>query len=164
MAEGPRGFLSVSWSSLTRGILLFWAAWFAIAALTNIADLLVASAVLSADWPFASGNYELIATLTNRYPRPAWMVAVLLVGAIGWESAAALLFARAFAAWPQTDAARRLARARAAYAVALALWASFLLIDEVLIAYDMEATHLRLFIAHLVCAAAAHVDPDRSVI
>jgi hypothetical protein len=44
--------------------------------------------------------------------------------------------------------------------VSLGLWAAFLVADEVFIAYPVEATHLRLFIAQLVTLLAVEVLPE----
>jgi hypothetical protein len=149
--------VTISYSTVLRGILLFWAAWFAVVTLTNLADGLVAAGALPAAWPFASGNFALVATVTNRYPRPDWIVPLLMLGVIAWEATAAVLFARACAAW-HTDLSSRRARATAAYAVAIGLWATFLVIDEAFIAYEMENTHFRLFTAHVLCLMATRLD------
>jgi hypothetical protein len=50
--------------------------------------------------------------------------------------------------------------ATAAFVVALALWSAFAIADEVFIAYDVEATHLRLFVAQLVSLLAIYLLPD----
>jgi hypothetical protein len=41
------------------------------------------------------------------------------------------------------------------------LWAAFVLADEVLIAYSVEATHLRLFAAQLLTLLAIVLLPQR---
>jgi hypothetical protein len=40
------------------------------------------------------------------------------------------------------------------------LWSAFLVADEVLIAYPLEGTHLRLFVAHLVTLLAVELLPE----
>ena len=149
--------MTVGYSSIVRGVLLFWAAWFAVVTLTNAADALIAIGALPANWPFASGNYQMIATVTGRYSRPEWIVLPMFGGVIIWEALATAAFARAYAGWSRADGAARVTHARLAYAVALALWGTFLVIDEFFIAYDVESTHLGLFVAHIVCLAATEL-------
>ena len=48
----------------------------------------------------------------------------------------------------------------ALFVVGIALWAGFVLADEVLVAYDVEATHLRLLVAQLVSFLAVHLLPN----
>ena len=47
-----------------------------------------------------------------------------------------------------------------AFTAALLLWAAFLVSDELFIAYALEATHLRLFLAFLVTLLAIVLLPD----
>ena len=47
-----------------------------------------------------------------------------------------------------------------AFVVGVALSAGFVLADEVFVAYDVEATHLRLPVAQLVSRLAIHLLPD----
>jgi len=138
-------------TQIQRLLLLFWGAWFAIVALTNLGDALLALGVVSPDWKFASGNFGLIEQVVSRYPTPGWLTMPLFVGVILWEGLAAVLFLRAAATWSAGDAdAGARAAARTAYAVGIGLFAGFLLVDEFFIAYQMEGSHLRILVAHVV--------------
>ena len=46
-----------------------------------------------------------------------------------------------------------------AITASLLLWGAFLVADEVFIAYPLESTHLRLFIAHLMTLLAIELLP-----
>jgi hypothetical protein len=47
-----------------------------------------------------------------------------------------------------------------AFLVSLALWAAFLLADEICLAYETEATHLRVFMAQLLSCLVLALLPD----
>jgi hypothetical protein len=126
-------------------LLGFWCLYFAIVTLSNLTDLLRSIHVLPADWAWISGNLAFIATSTAKISVPAGLSSVLLAGVIVWQSLASILFWRAL---------RRGDRASMgpAFVVSLSLWATFILLDEILLIFETgaEATHLRLFIAELV--------------
>ena len=126
-------------------LLGFWCLYFAIVTLSNLTDLLRSLHVLPADWAWISGNLAFITTSTAKIGVPAGLSPVLLAGVIVWQSLASLLFWRAL---------RRGDRASMgpAFVVSLSLWATFILLDEILLIFETgaEATHLRLFIAELV--------------
>jgi hypothetical protein len=145
---------------LKRALLVFWAAWLSVVFLTNALDGLKALGLLAGSWPLASGNYRFLGETTARYGGPAWLNGVLFGGVVAWEALAAALFWRA--GWRFRDGGGRgRGDARTAFAAGLGLWAAFLLADEVLIAYAVEATHLRLFAAQLVTLLAVELLPDR---
>jgi hypothetical protein len=143
----------VTLRQIWRAILLFWAIWFAVVTATNLGDAALAAGLLPPWWRFASGNYALIAEVTSRYATPGWMLPPLFAGVIAWEALACALFVRAWRAWA-ADAGLGRDAARLAYGVSLGLWAAFLITDEVFVAFQVAGTHLRLFIAHLVCLIA----------
>ena len=139
-------------------LLGFWGLYFAIVTLSNLTNLLRALHVLPADWAWISGNLAFIATSTAKIGVPAGLSPVLLAGVIVWQSLASLLFWRAL---------RRGDRASMgpAFVVSLSLWATFILLDEILLIFETgaEATHLRLFIAELVSLCvlqAGGIRPD----
>lgn len=132
--------------TLKAGLLLGWAAWLSVIVLTNIIDALKALDLLSDDWSLASGNWELIVQTTAVHDVPRWINAILFAGAIAWQVVATALLWRAF------DRVRRGASptgpsVMAAFTVTLALWFAFVIADEIFIAYTLEPTHWRLFIA-----------------
>lgn len=131
---------------LKRGLLLAWAVWLTVVFFTNLADAAKAAGLLGADWSFASGNYRAVTETTARYRIPAWMNALLFAGVIAWEGLAAILFWRALYLI-KTESAR--SATLAAFTVSLLLWAAFMIADEVFIAYAIEGSHIRLFIAYV---------------
>jgi hypothetical protein len=151
-----RDRLTLGWlgfDRLVRGLSLFWALYFAVVTLSNLTDLLRHLGALSPRWGWVSGNLAFIASSIARVGVPASLAAPLLAGVILWETLCALLFARATA---RPDDPTRLGPA---FSVSLALWATFVLLDEALIIYETgaEATHLRLFTAELATLAVIRV-------
>jgi hypothetical protein len=130
---------------LGPGLLGFWCLYFAIVTLSNLTDLLRSVHLLPADWPWVSGNLAFIATSTAKIGLPAGLSSLLLAGVIVWQSLASVLFWRALR---RGDGAPL----GPAFVVSLSLWATFILLDEILLIFETgaEATHLRLFIAELV--------------
>lgn len=131
---------------LKRALLLFWAVWLTVVFATNFCDALKALKILDADWPFASGNFKFVSDTTARYAFPTAVNGILFAGVLLWEGLAAGLF------WL---AVLRFGRGAApflypAFAAGLMLWAAFAVTDEVMIAYAVEGTHLRLFSAQLL--------------
>jgi hypothetical protein len=143
---------------LKRGLLLFWAAWLSLVLATNVLDAAKALGVLGESWAFASGNYAFLAQTTARYGTPGWINAVLFAGVIVWEGLAAVLFWRAW--WTYRVRGTGRSARLAASAAGLSLWAAFILADEIFIAYAVEATHWRLFIAQLATLLAVELLPD----
>jgi len=135
--------------TLGHGIVIFWGVWLAIVFASNVCDGLVQLRLLPVSWPLASGNFGAISQTTLRYGSPTVVNAVLFLGVIVWEGAATALYLRAALLY---RAARdhALAAIFSAFSASLALWGAFVLADEFLIAYSLEAPHLRLFIAQLL--------------
>lgn len=143
---------------LKRMLLLFWAAWLTVVFAANLADGLKALGLLSETWAFASGNYKFLSETTARYGTPPAVNGVLFAGVIAWEGLAAGLFWRAGLGYRGRLASR--SAVYAAFTASLLLWGAFMLSDEVLIAYPVEGTHLRLFVAHLVTLLAVEMLPE----
>lgn len=143
---------------LKRSLLFFWAAWFTLVFATNLADGARALGLLPEEWAFASGNYRFVTETTARYRTPGWVNAILFAGVVVWEGLAAVLFSRAF--WAYRDWKAGLQRAYLATIASLLLWATFLIADEVFIAYAVEGTHFRLFIATLVTVLVIELLPE----
>jgi hypothetical protein len=137
---------------IKRGILFFWAAYFTIVLASNLTDGLRAMTLLPEAFRFVSGNYALVHRVTRIYAVPAAGVALLYVAVLAWQAFAATLFWRAFAAWRRIPAPEA-GVANAAFAAGLGLWAAFILVDELFIAYEiagLEATHVALLSAQLL--------------
>lgn len=149
----PRlGPTTASWRVLKSGVLLFWAAWCTLVVLTDVFDALKAGRVVPAGWTFASGNWELMLKVTAVHGTPVVIVGVLFLGAIAWQVVATVLFWRAWGA--------RGRGSLAAFTVALALSAAFVLADEIFIAHSIEAVHIRLFSLQLLSVLALRLLPD----
>ena len=141
-----------SWRTLKSGVLLFWAAWFTIVLSTNVCDALKAGRVLPAGWTLSSGNWELMLKITAVHATPVAVVGVMFLGVIAWQAVAGVLFWRAWAAGGRGGVS--------AFTVSLALWAVFVLADEIFLAYTIEGTHLRLFAVQLLSVLALRLLPD----
>jgi hypothetical protein len=127
---------------LGPGLLGFWALYFAIVTLSNLTDILANLHVLPAGWRWVSGNLAFMTASTGKLGVPVWINPILLAGVIAWQGLASFLFWRA--AWEPDG--RWLGPA---FVVSLSLWASFVLLDEVLLIFE-TGTHLRLLIAELL--------------
>jgi hypothetical protein len=127
------------------GLLGFWALYFAIVALSNLADLLRSLDVLPAGWSWVSGNLAFVGASTGKFGVPAWLNPTLLAGVVAWQLLAAVLLWRA----AREPDGRWLGPA---FVMSIGLWAVFILLDEVLLIFETgaEATHLRLLIAQLL--------------
>jgi len=143
---------------LKRLLLFFWAVWFTVVFLSNLADAGKALGLLDSSWAFASGNWKLILEATVRYRTPAAVNAVLFTGVILWEGIVVVLFWWAGWTFRGRDSGRK--GVYLAFTTSLLLWGAFLVADEVLIAYPLAGTHLRLFTAHLVTLLAVELLPE----
>lgn len=144
---------------LKRLLLFFWAVWLSVVFLSNLADAGKGLGLLGESWAFASGNWKLLQEMTARYGTPATVNAILFAGVILWEGIAAVLFWRAGLRIRGRSSARQ--TVYLAFTTSLLLWAAFLVADEVFIAYPLESTHLRLFVAHLVTLLAIDLLPEK---
>jgi hypothetical protein len=143
---------------LKRLLLLFWAIWLTLVTTTNTLDALKTLKVLPAEWPMASGNYRAVVAATKAYAPPPWVNPVLFGAATVWEAVAAGLF---WLAWyvhgePDGETARN-----AAFIVSLGLWGAFIIAEEVLIVYTLEAVHLRLLTAQLATLLVLTLVPEQ---
>jgi hypothetical protein len=144
---------------LKQGIVLFWAVWLLVAFFANAFDGLKALKIMRQGWKFASGNYALMTETTRKYHLPAWCTGLLFLGVVLWQGLSALLFWYAFS----TFHGMRFPGLRTldmAFLVSLALWAAFMIADEIFMAYDAEATHMRIFIAQLLSLLVLHLLPE----
>ena len=140
---------------LTRMLRLFWALWFSVVFLSNLADAGKGLGLLNESWAFASGNLNSIRETTGRYGTPDLANWVLFAGVIVWEGIAVLLFWRAGWSFRGRDSGRRILYS--AFTTSLLLWGGLLIADEVFVAYPLEGPHLRLFVAHLVTLLAVEL-------
>jgi hypothetical protein len=156
----PRGeVMTVPILLLKHGLLLFWAFWLSITWLTNACDGLKALRLLGAGWWVASGNYARMVETTQKYALPRWLTALLFLGVVLWQGLAAGLFWGAIGAF-QGMHGPGLERLHTAFGVSLALWAALMLADELLLVYEVEAPHMRIFMAQLISLLVLHLVPD----
>ena len=144
---------------LKRLLLIFWAIWLSIVFLSNLADGAKGLGWLGESWPFASGNWKLLQQTTALYKISAVMNAVLFVGVLLWEGAAAVLFWRAAWSFRGRDSAHQ--SVYLAFMVSLLLWSAFLIADEIFIAYSLESVHMRLLLVHLTTLLVVDLIPER---
>jgi hypothetical protein len=141
-----------------RVLVLFWALWFSIVFLSNLADAAKGLGLLNESWTFASGNLKFIKETTARYRTPDLANWILFAGVIVWEGVAVVLFWRA--GWRFRGRGSGHKTLYAAFTTSMLLWGAFLVADEVFIAYPLEGTHLRFFIAQLVTLLAVELLPE----
>jgi hypothetical protein len=142
---------------LQRGLLLFWALYFTLVLSSNFTDALKALGVLDATFPFASGNYALVHKVTQIYSAPTPIVAAMFAGVLAWELAAAVCFWIAFTRTSGASSDAAGAATTRAFLASISLWATFILMDEFFIAFEipgLESTHMALFVAELVTLIA----------
>jgi len=137
-------------TNIKKGLVIFWALWFTLALITNLADALKMLGGFSETFSFVSENYSLLRQVTNL---SSGMAGVLFAGVILWEGLATWLFWKA-AVWGGINMA---------FGVSLGLWAAMILADELFLVYktmNLEGEHLRIFVAQLISFMAIHLLPN----
>jgi hypothetical protein len=147
---------------LKRTLMAFWAVWLTLVCITNALDGAKALGVLGEAWAFTSGNYRFLVETTSRYGTPAWLNGLLFLGVICWEGLAALFFWLTCLRFRGKGREGGTPLLHIAFTVSLMLWAAFMVADEVFIAYAVEATHMRLFIAQLTTLLVIDLLPEGS--
>jgi hypothetical protein len=145
--------------SLKRGVLLYWSLWFSVVLFANVMDRLRTAGYVSPEWKVGFGDFSLISPSASLYGAPAELSGVLIVGVIVWEALAVGFFWRAFAKFHGVHQAEQLSL-RAAFILALALFAVFMLADESFLKRGREATHIHVFAALLVSLLVTYVLPE----
>lgn len=143
-------------------IVLLWAVWSTIVFLTNLTDGLRELGLLADTFPFASGNFAAIAQVTAVYQTPAAISALLFGAVLAWEGLNAGLF------WWVVQRSRSLRdghhrEVNTAFILATGLWAAFMVMDEIFLAYRVaafEQTHRSVFIAVLVSFLVIRLLPN----
>ncbi|HZU13595.1 MAG TPA: hypothetical protein VFB58_12215 [Chloroflexota bacterium] len=145
---------------IKRGLLLFWSIWITLVVITNVAGELRALHLASWLAPLASGNFRYILKETSAYSLPWWIDQILFIGILLWESLSAVLFWRAFRhAWRGTG--RRLRAAYTAHGVLMALFAAFILADEIFHDFRVEGDHRSIVALLIVSLLAIGLLPER---
>ncbi len=147
--------------TLKQGIILFWAVWLSLVVVLNILDVLKHHGALPENWKFNSGNFPFMQAVVKVYGTPNPVTWVLYICAIIWEIVAiALLWSALFGFDPAN-----LRLVNLAFLVNLALWAMFVVMDEIFLAFlvpgfNIMETHRSLFTANLVSLMAIHLLPN----
>ena len=102
----------MTWITLKRLLLLFWAVWLSGVVVFNATDGLKTLGVLPATFVWASGNYGAIQEVLAPFALPTALAGILFAGVIVWEAVCAALYWRSglsFAGFrqPHTRPARR---------------------------------------------------------
>lgn len=150
---------------IKQGIVVLWALWLSTVVILNGLDALKGARLLPVGWRVHSHNLETLFRVTRIYDTPRSVVWLLFAGAIVWEATAAMLLWRAGLMSPAQEAF--LPAATLAFAVALAMWGAFILMNEVFLTfvvegqggYSIAATHRSLFGVFLVSLLAVHLLP-----
>jgi hypothetical protein len=150
--------MEVTLYQLKLGLIAFWTLWFGIVCLTNLFAGLKAIGIVSKQTKFASQNFALVTKAVSTYRLPEWVPGFLFCGVIVWQFIAAALFARAFlSSW--TAHSLVWSPVNTAFAAGLALWAAFMIADEIFMEYNNERSHLMLFGVQLITLVGLHLLP-----
>lgn len=151
-------------NSQTRGIfyiklgcLLFWACWFLLVCLTNIFDFIHAHHGLPDDWLFRSGNYMLLKKVLQIYHTPPAILFTLFSFNIFVQGTSAILFMISSATFLTKKQITPIVNI--AFGISMALWAVFILTEEVFIAYSYVSVHIRLFAFEMLTLLTLHLLP-----
>jgi hypothetical protein len=132
--------------SVRRTVLTVLSAWHGLAAVKNLCDLAAAFDVVPAAKRIGSGNFAAIENLLAPLRPPKELLGTLLLGAAALEAAAAVGFA--------------LDRGEPAFALSLALFGSFAVIDELMADYQLDETH-REILVFVLLAYLVTCDPGQ---
>jgi hypothetical protein len=142
---------------LKRALLLFWAMYFSIVALTNAVDLL--GALGAFDWTFLdSGNFDYLRSAVRVYEVGPVLTKCLLAGALAIELIAAVLFWRALLRFGACGIGAVAAFQALCWAVLV--WSAFVFMAEFFIAYRSESTFRELLALTIVTGLAVALIPD----
>ncbi len=144
------------------GCLLFWGCWFAIASMTNVFDFLYAIDVLPKTWVFRSGNYGALGSVFRIYFDSPVFLNVMFIADFSVQMLSAGLFYLAFIfVWSKRNAWFLI---NTAFALSMALWAAFLIFEEIFLAYTYEPIAINLIVIELLTLLAVHFLPENEVI
>ena len=161
LAELEWCFLNFDLTTIKQGIILFWAVWLTLVVILNLLDVLKNTGVLSTNWKFNSGNFPFMQAVVKVYGTPNAVTWALYAGAIIWEIIAIGLLWAALGTFDPNN----LRLVNLAFLVNLALWAVFVIMDEIFLAFlvpgfNIMETHRSLFTANLVSLLAIHLLPN----
>lgn len=150
------GLPSLSGALIKDGIVVFWAAWISIVVITNVAAALRVAGLLPSDAALASGNYTAIVNLSDRFSMPHALDFVIFLAVVLWEAVAAALLWRA-AIYSVAGSSLRTGATNTGLGILLALFASFMLADEIFHAFKIENDHRSIAAFILISLIALHI-------
>ncbi len=140
-----------------RVVLLFWAMFFSMVALTNFVDLMGEFGVF--EWTFLnSGNFEYLSETVKVYDIGPGITKALLVGAFLIELIAAVLFWRALIGSGTEPGART--RAIGAVSFGVLVWTAFVFMTEFFVAYGSESPFRELLVIMIAAGLVIVLVPD----
>lgn len=142
---------------IKAGLLLFWACWFAIASSTNIFDFLYTQNLLPANWAFKSNNFSALKQVFAIYDTNFYFLETLFAINTAVQISIAILFFISFFLYIKTRTLSPIINY--SFALSMLLWAIFLIMEEIYIAYSFEATHRQLFTFELISLLALYLLP-----
>ena len=119
-----------------RTVLAVLGLWHGLAAIQNFFDVLASTGIDAGLRPLASKNFDVIAKMAEPLHLRKGSIAALLTGAATIETAASVSFARGAIAGEESNVG---------FALSLALFGSFFLIDDALDDYELGAKHRAIF-------------------
>jgi hypothetical protein len=123
-------------NSVGRSVLAVLSLWHGLAAIQNVFDILASNGIAPSLRPLASKNFELVAKLAQSLHPPRSTLVALLTCASAIEAVASVSFARGALEGEQSELG---------FALSLALFGSFFLIDDAFDNYELGAKHRAIF-------------------
>ncbi len=143
---------------IKKALVFFWAIWFTVVFLSNLANLLRVFAILPKTFMFYSGNFAMVTKVISIYHLPHSFAVTLFILVILLE--ACIMLSLWFAAFSYLCNMKYIQRVNMAFLISMFLWMLFLITDEIFIAYRFEAAHFKFFVAQLVTLLVIHLLPD----
>lgn len=132
------------------GILLLWALWATVVTITDFFSLLTALHVLPADFPAASGNFDLVIKFLKYYNIQHNLLACILFSMINvWILVISILYWKAVLTFHQQNQTS-LRNTILAFMANMSLTSFFLIIDEIFIQYRFAHGHMNMLLFTLV--------------
>ncbi|MGO9793043.1 MAG: hypothetical protein ACLP8S_27040 [Solirubrobacteraceae bacterium] len=151
--DSERG-ISRSGYLLKRLLLVFWAIYFSLVALTNLVNLL--GSIGAIHWAFLdSGNFGYMLSIVKIYHVGQTPTKLLLTGAVVLEVVAAFLFSRALLLGDRKRELRALC-------YGAGVWVVLIVMTEFFVAYASEAPFRELLLLTIATAIYVLLIPDRS--
>ncbi len=141
---------------LKTGILFFWGLWFGIVFLSNLIDLLNVHYGVMINFKFDSGNYQAVEKVISIYNTPNYILTLLFHFNIIIQGVTAFLFLIAAVSFYRLKP-YSWKFVNLAFAISIALWGVFMIMEEVFIAYQFEPTHMRLGMFEMISLLMFHL-------